>query len=121
MLFNMAHGELRSSLGDRPRNEVIHLVDASSGLDWPKPMKVVPISEFRDLFFGEFDSTESQARKERMLEAHLLRPADTPISLLALVLFWDLNRRIHLLVELSGVFPGDCHKYYIAQSAVTIE
>ncbi|KAH6901598.1 hypothetical protein BKA70DRAFT_1309045 [Coprinopsis sp. MPI-PUGE-AT-0042] len=126
MLLTVFHDEYSNVLDGRDQsrsNEAILMMDASSGLPHPKLLEGVPLVEFQSMFFGRFDSPEMDARKDGIIKDFVAQSPSTSKRLLALVLFWDIDHRIHLLVETSrdSTDPGKEGSYTVTQSVVSIE
>ncbi|KAH6901622.1 hypothetical protein BKA70DRAFT_1309063 [Coprinopsis sp. MPI-PUGE-AT-0042] len=129
MVMEVFRGEYTSILSEyesgvcASANESILIIDASPGLDWPRAIGVMPMLRFTSLFFGRFDSPEMDARKDEIINDFVSEPSSTTKRLLAITLFWDYHRRIHLLVELvrDPSDPDQGSSYEVARSVVRLE
>ncbi|KAH6901613.1 hypothetical protein BKA70DRAFT_684327, partial [Coprinopsis sp. MPI-PUGE-AT-0042] len=113
-----------SQFGERaPPSECILVIDAHSGLDWPRAIGDVPFADFATMFFGRFDSPEMEVRKEEIIRGFIEQRFSTLRRLLALVLCWDRHRRIHLLVEIARdpSDPDRASSYAVTRSVASIE
>ncbi|KAH6901605.1 hypothetical protein BKA70DRAFT_1405543 [Coprinopsis sp. MPI-PUGE-AT-0042] len=126
MVMELFRGENLNTIQDRDTtspNKIALLIDLSPGLDRPTMTKADPLVDFPDMFFGTFDSPEMEARKDEIIKDCVAQPFSTTKRLLALVLFLDIHRRVHLLVETlrNPSDPDEGSSFVVTQSVVSIE
>ncbi|KAH6901603.1 hypothetical protein BKA70DRAFT_1229761 [Coprinopsis sp. MPI-PUGE-AT-0042] len=122
-LFCSRYTNILNECDHTSANKSIFMVDASSGLSHPKPIEEVPLVDFQTMFYGSFDSPEMEARKDEIIKDFTAQPSSTTRRLWALVLYWDIHRRVHLLVE-TFRDPSDTDEgssYEVTQTIVSIE
>ncbi|KAH6901623.1 hypothetical protein BKA70DRAFT_1568429 [Coprinopsis sp. MPI-PUGE-AT-0042] len=126
MLMTIFRSEYASMLNERDHStsgKCILVVDASAGLFQPISIEEVKLIDFPAFYFGKFDSLEMEARKDEIINAFIAQPSSTTTRLLALVLFWDMHRKIHILVEAirDQSEPDEAENYKVTQSVVRVE